>query len=142
QAAPGEAAAVSRGLHLRVGLATLLGLDDEPGEIAGMGIVPAAVARRIARRQHRSQSRYAILDEQGRLLFDGVTRRRPHRPDPTRARVPGGIIELHVPLSLLTDPSLASQHPDCSRLLAELSAQNAERQPIEQDPAARFPGRP
>jgi hypothetical protein len=130
----------SRGVHLRVGLATLLGLDDQPGEIAGWGTVTAPITRTIADRQANSEWRYAILDVDGRLLFDGITRHR--RGNSNRGRVPGGIVELHVPLDLLTEPGLASQHPDWSRLLADLNAQFAQQKPIDQDPAARFPGRP
>jgi hypothetical protein len=131
---------VGRGVHLRVGLATLLELDEAPAEIAGLGTVPALVARSIATRQRRSEWRYAIVDEDGRLLFDGITRRRPRNPAGT-SKVSGGIVELHVPLALL-DPVIASAHPGWANLLADLAEQFAEPAPIKQDPAARFAGRP
>jgi HNH endonuclease len=130
-----------RGVSVRVGLGTLLGLDEQPGELPGWGTITATVARRITAAQHHSQWRYAILDDQGRLLYDGLTRRRPHGvASPVQAV--GGIVELHVPLSLLGDPDLASRHPDWAELLADLSRHYATQQRPAQDPAARFPGKP
>jgi len=130
---------VDSGVELRVGLATLMGLVEEPGEVAGAGPVIAAVARELAERQRRGQWRFAILDADGHLLFDGLTRYRP-------TTVPaggdsGGIVELHVPTHLL-DPSLAEEHPAWARLLTDLARQYDVQAPIVQDPAARLPGRP
>jgi hypothetical protein len=131
-----DAADARRGSHLRIGLGTLLGLDDAPGKIAGWGAIPASVARTIAAGQRRCEWRFAILDHDGHLVFDGITRRRPTLIEPAtvdpapgpggRARARGGIVELHVPVTMLTDPELANQHPQW---------------PIEQDPAARFAGK-
>jgi hypothetical protein len=151
-AAPSAAAAAEAedwyGSHLRVALGTLLGLDERAGDIAGWGVVPAEVARRMAGRQLSAEWRYAILDDQGRLLFDGITSRRPCTATPARRRngrsnsgLRGGIVELHVPLALLTDPKVAAQHPQWAGVLADLAGQYARQQPIGQDPAARFPGR-
>ena len=41
-------------MHLRVTIpyTALLGCDDQPGEIAGYGPIPAAVARDLGRRRH------------------------------------------------------------------------------------------
>jgi hypothetical protein len=99
-----------RGVQVRVGLGTLLGRDEQPGELAGWGTVTAAVARRIVAGQLRSEWRYAIHDEAGRLLFDGLTRRRP-RGVVSQTQAVGGIVELHVPDTLLADPDLAREHP-------------------------------
>jgi hypothetical protein len=140
--APDDAIGAPRGSHLRVGLATLLGLDDQPGEIAGLGTIPAGVARSIAARQAKSEWRFAIVDADGQLVFDGITRRRPHRSAGTKPAVRHGIVELHVPLELLTDLSVANRHPEWSSVLTDLAAQYDRQQPIEQDPAARFAGRP
>jgi hypothetical protein len=138
-----------RGVHVRVRLATLLGLNDQPGEIAGWGDIPAPVARDTVTRQHRSEWRYAIVDDDGQLLFDGITRRRPRTGGPAAGQVAGqnepvrgGIVELHVPIALLDDPALAARHPEWAGVLADLAAQYAEQRPIEQDPTARFAGRP
>lgn len=139
---PGIATGTPQGVHLRVGLGTLLGLDEEPGVIAGWGPIMASVTRRIAARQRRSEWRFAIVDEHGQLVFDGVTRRRPSNVDPVAQHVRGGIVELHVATSLLGDPELAGDCPDWAGVLADLIAQRARQQPIDQDAAARFAGRP
>ena len=144
------ASAPLRGVHVRVGLATLLGMNDQPGSIAGWGDIPAPVTRDTVTRQHRSEWRYAIVDDDGQLLFDGITRRRPSIGGGPAARqvaaqdepVRGGIVELHVPAALLDDPELAARHPEWAGVLADLAAQYAQQRPIEQDPAARFAGRP
>jgi hypothetical protein len=83
------------GVEVRVALSTLLGHDEHPAEIAGMGSVPAAHAREVVARQRRAEWRYVITDTHGRLLFDGITRRRPTGLAATGA--PGGIVELHLP---------------------------------------------
>jgi hypothetical protein len=130
-----------RGVHVKVGLATLLGDSDEPGEIAGLGTVTAAVARRLVAGQRKAEWRFAIVDDEGRLLFDGITRRRPNDAGTApQAQTSGGIVELHVPLSLLADRT-GFAHPQWSAVLADLRIQYADQQPIEQDPAARHPGR-
>jgi hypothetical protein len=132
--------AVLRGVHVRVGLNTLLGLTDEPGEIAGMGPVPASVARTLTNTSRHSQWRFAIVDADGHLLYDGTTRHRPISTEGAR-QARGGIVELHVPLRSLTEPGLAATHPTWAGLLGDLARQYANQQPIEQDPAARFAGR-
>jgi hypothetical protein len=129
-------------VQVRVGLATLLGLDEQPGELAGWGAVTADVARTVVARQRRSEWRFAILDEHGQLLFDGITRHRPHPVDASQAtQAEGGIVELHVPVNLLHDADLARQHPSWAGVLADLAAQHATQHRPTQDPAARFPGR-
>ena len=82
------------GVEVRVGLPTLLGHDQHPGEVAGLGPVPAGHAREIVARQRRAEWRYAITDREGRLLFDGITRRRPL--DLSFTGPAGGIVELHI----------------------------------------------
>ncbi|MDT4916175.1 MAG: hypothetical protein QOH89_875, partial [Pseudonocardiales bacterium] len=131
---------VSRtGIELRVGLGTLLGLDEQPGEIAGWGPVTAPVARQIVARQRRAEWRFAILDDDGRLLFDGITRRRPITDGAAPDTASGGIVELHVPLTLLYRNDLPAHW---AGVLADLAAQNAARHRPAQNPHARFPGRP
>ncbi|HVU90661.1 MAG TPA: hypothetical protein VHC23_00425, partial [Jatrophihabitans sp.] len=107
QQAP-AAAQVPSGVELRVALPVLMGLSEQPGEIAGVGPVLAPVARELAERQRRGQWRYAVVDADGRLLFDGLTRHRP--PNYPSGGAPGGIVELHVPEHLL-DPALIAEHP-------------------------------
>jgi hypothetical protein len=133
-------ASVPRGVELRVGLGTLLGIDEQPGEIAGWGTTTASVARNVAARQHRAEWRFAIVDEAGRVLFDAITRRRP-RGVGAPVQALGGIVELHVPAALLDQPDLVQRHPVWAGVVADLAAQYARQPSIEQDPAARFPGR-
>ena len=89
------------GVEVRVALSTLLGHDEHPGEIPGLGPIPATHARTVVAQQRRAQWRYAITDPDGRLLFDGITRRRPTGPATTGPR--GGIVELHIPATLLAE---------------------------------------
>jgi hypothetical protein len=50
-----------------VALSTLLGLDEQPGELAGSGPIPAAVARRIAADETGTRRRL-LPDERGHLV--------------------------------------------------------------------------
>jgi hypothetical protein len=128
-------------------LATLLGRDDRPGEIPGLGPVTAETARTAVAAQRRgAEWRYAIVDDQGYLLLAGVTCR---RPAPGRGRdvepgpVRGGIVELHLPVALLTE--LAADPAACGQwaaVIADLAAQHARRKQLlaalDATPAARF----
>ena len=136
----GPALGTVRGVEVKVGLGTLLGVNDEPGEIAGWGPVIAPIAREIVAAQHGCQWRFAVVDGQGRLLFDGLTRQRPHELRDA-VQSDGGAVELHVPAELLDDSGTRERHPAWAKLLADIAAQYAEHRPIEQDAAARFPGR-
>ncbi len=154
------------GVELRVGLSTLLGRDRRPGEIPGWGPVTAETARTIAAARHDAEWRYAITCPDGRLLLAGITRRRPAIPEGTGSRgtgtglpaaavAPGrrGIVELHIPATLLTE--LAAPAKECGTwqwatvitdLAAQYRAHHAHRardgagRAGEQDPAARFAG--
>jgi hypothetical protein len=66
------------GAHVQVtvALSTLTGRDDQPGELAGYGPIPASMARRIAAAPD-SVWRRLITDEMGRLLDYGRTTYRP-----------------------------------------------------------------
>ncbi len=109
-----------RGIEVRIGLATLLGLDEHPGEIPGLGPLVAPAARVRVALQRRAQWRFAVTDTDGQLLSEGVTRQ---RPTPARGTggPPGGIVELHIPLTLLDElvanptPPPAPPNPRTSR---------------------------
>ena len=94
------------GVEIRVGLATLLGLDERPGEIPGLGPVLPGVARDLVARQQRgAEWRFAVTDPDGHLLLAGVTRRRPRiapGAEPT-VRCSGGIVELQIGADQLTE---------------------------------------
>lgn len=69
-------------VQVTVAASTLLGEDDEPGELAGHGPIPASMARRIAADPSGTWRRL-VVDEMGRLLDCG---RNTYRPPPDLAR--------------------------------------------------------
>jgi hypothetical protein len=142
------------GIEIRAGLATLLGLDELPGEIPGLGLLPAPDTRHRVARQRRAQWRFAVTGPDGRLLSEGLTRHRPDHIGPHRVGPqgvgppgpPGGIVELHIPLALLehlTGPD-GTAPPGWAALLADVAAQHIDRDrrltDLDARPHARFPG--
>lgn len=63
-------------IHVTVALSTLLGLDQQPGELAGYGPIPAAVARRIAADPTGTWHRL-VTDPIGHLIDYGRSTYRP-----------------------------------------------------------------
>jgi hypothetical protein len=63
-------------VQVTVALSTLLGLDEQPAELAGHGPIPAALARRIAADPSGTWSRL-VTDAHGRLLDVGRSTYRP-----------------------------------------------------------------
>ncbi|HEX5348849.1 MAG TPA: DUF222 domain-containing protein [Pseudonocardiaceae bacterium] len=154
---PGTALPVRRvGVEVRVGLATLLGRDQHPGEIPGWGPVPAGIARTMVAAQRAAEWRFAITDPTGQLLLAGITRRRPHHPAPdhttlghTASQQPrrGGVVELQLPATLLTD--LAASPESCGEwagIVTDIATQYTQYtqcgpgKPHAQDPTTRFAG--
>ena len=69
-------------VQVSVALSTLLGLDEQPGELAGHGPIPAAIARRIAADPHRhlAPADHRSTRPAARLRpFDLPPAARPHR---------------------------------------------------------------
>jgi Domain of unknown function (DUF222) len=65
-------------VDLKVDLATLTEMSDNPGEIPGYGPVIADVARQVAATQQGSQWRVTVTDpDSGAVLWNGTTKRRP-----------------------------------------------------------------
>ncbi len=95
------AAQARRGGEVRVGLGTLMHHDEHPGEVPGWGPVIAEVARAIAGRQHRAQWRFAVTDAEGYLVLAGLTRRRPHGATAAARECTGGVVEIHLPATVL-----------------------------------------
>jgi hypothetical protein len=98
--APRSAPAARRaGVEIRAEITMLLGQNAHPAEIAGWGFVHAEAARRLVYEQTAAEWRYALTDQDGHLLYEGITRRRP-AGYPSRATSPsrGGIVELHIKL--------------------------------------------
>jgi hypothetical protein len=138
----GPTADVRTGVEIRVGLSTLLHLDDHPGEIPGLGPVIAPVARDLVTAQHRgAQWRFAITDPEGYLLLAGTTRRRPRQPRPGRCQ--GGIVEIHVPATLLSRLAQdAAACGDWAAVIADLAAHYARRDELtaalDRHPTSRY----
>ncbi len=63
-------------VQLTVAASTLLGLDEQPGELAGYGPIPAQMARRIAT-DDTGTWRRLLTDDHGRLLDYGSRTYRP-----------------------------------------------------------------
>jgi hypothetical protein len=63
-------------VQVTVALSTLLGLDEQPGDLDGTGPIPASVARRIAADQTGTWRRL-VTDELGKLIDYGRSTYRP-----------------------------------------------------------------
>ncbi|MHA6618663.1 HNH endonuclease signature motif containing protein [Pseudonocardia sp. DLS-67] len=140
----GERVRTREGIEVRVGLATVLGHDQRPAQIPGLGPVDADIARATVARQRRgAQWQFAIVDAQGYLLLAGPLRRRPRVGDPPRERVRGGVVELHLTVAELhrfaADPDLAGEW---TGVIAEIADQWADRHRLWRElsthPRARF----
>jgi hypothetical protein len=64
-------------VDIHVELTTLLELDDQPAELPGWGPVISDVARRVVDEQVEAEWRYTVRDENGTVIGNGTTRRRP-----------------------------------------------------------------
>lgn len=132
-----------RGIEIRVALSTLMGRDEHPAEIPGLGPLVAPAARVRVTLQRRAQWRFAVTDADGHLLSEGVTRRRPASGRGVRGPV-GGVVELHVPQALLeelaADPSICGEW---AGLVADIARQHARRadhlRDLDAHPGERVP---
>jgi len=64
-------------IHLTVDLATLAGLTEDAGELAGYGPIVADLARQIALEHTAGSWTFSVADPDGRTVATGITRRRP-----------------------------------------------------------------
>jgi hypothetical protein len=64
-------------IDIQVGLSTLLELDEKPGELPGWGPVISEIARQVVDEQFGSEWRYTVTDDNGVVVSNGITRRRP-----------------------------------------------------------------
>ena len=66
-------------VDIRVDLSTLARLDEEPGEIPGLGPVVADIARQIVDESHRARWRITVVNDDEQATHILTTRRRPTR---------------------------------------------------------------
>ena len=64
-------------VEIRVDMTTLAGIDDQPGEIPGLGPIIADVARKMVDEASDSEWRIIPVDENGQPVGVVTTRRRP-----------------------------------------------------------------
>ncbi|TDQ65018.1 hypothetical protein EV188_101267 [Actinomycetospora succinea] len=115
--------------ELRVGLATLLRIDDRPARLPGWGVVPAGTARELAAAYGDAEWRVAVTDESGALIAALITRHRPSEAtttpqEPPIEGAPRPVVELHVPEAAL-DALRPGDFPGWARLLTDLQHQLA-----------------
>ncbi|MEJ2885400.1 HNH endonuclease signature motif containing protein [Actinomycetospora aeridis] len=115
--------------ELRVGLATLLQIDDRPARLPGWGVIPAGTARELAAAYCDAEWRVAVTDDTGALTAALITRHRPTHatttpPEPPVAGAPRPVVELHVTEAAL-DRLHPGDHPGWAPLLTELQHQLA-----------------
>lgn len=122
------------GGEVRVGLGTLLGFDERCGEVPGWGPVLAGVARSMVATRRGAEWRFAVTDDDGHLLFAGVTRSRPR----SIARSHDGVVEIHVRAALLED-LVDGGAGEWSALVADLVRQYADRERLRKV-LRRYPG--
>jgi hypothetical protein len=88
--------------------------------------------------QHESEWRFAVTDPDGFLILAGITRRRPTRPTPPTRRCRGGVVELHIPATLLAE--LAGDAETCGEwagVIADIARQYTRRDHLTAALAAR-----
>jgi uncharacterized membrane protein YgcG len=109
--------------EVRVELATLLGVNEHPGEIPPWGPIPAAQARELVAGMASAEWRFVFCDQRGRPTSGGLIQARPASDAGVRrAGRRGGIVELAVPIEELGE--IASCQPPGGRwapVLAELA---------------------
>ncbi len=64
-------------VDIRVDMETLVGLTENPGELAGFGPVIADIARRVTAEQENTEWRWTMVDDNNQVLHTGITTRRP-----------------------------------------------------------------
>ncbi|WP_433786030.1 hypothetical protein ACQPX6_05500 [Actinomycetospora sp. CA-101289] len=140
-ARPGGGPRRSR-IELRVGLLTLLGLDEKPATMPGYGVVHSVLARQFARQLCSAQWRVAVTDDQGLPVAALLLRRRPRGyattppedPSDTPVIGPRPIVELHIDETAL-DRLRPAEHPGWTEVIEELQAQYAAWRPPEPESA-------
>jgi len=138
------------GVQLRIRMTTLLGLDRAPAEIAGWGPISVDYAQTLSALLAAGQWRYALTDDEGRLIGSGLIRLRPKGWRRRKARSQG-IVDLLVPASLLRDLVIGpldgldlvdeQRYRTWLPVLHELADRMRRPETIPDDRDRRFPGR-
>nr|WP_246220812.1 DUF222 domain-containing protein [Phytoactinopolyspora mesophila] len=66
--------------ELRIELASLLGLDQRPAELAGWDFIPAGLARQIITTMIGAEWRWVLCDDDGYPIASGIATARPQSP--------------------------------------------------------------
>ncbi len=64
-------------VHMKADVATLAQLSNAPGELGGYGAIIAEMARKTAKAQVRGTWQFTVTDEDGEVIVNDITRRRP-----------------------------------------------------------------
>jgi hypothetical protein len=126
-----------------VELTTLLGHDDHLGALPGLGPVLADVARRIVGRQRTAQWRFTIVDDDGRFVWAGLTRRRPRC---IIDDAEGGVVDLLIPAAVLAELAAnpeqsGSWHDVVTDIARQYQDRAQSRRTMDADAARRHPTR-
>jgi hypothetical protein len=73
--------------EVRVELATVLEVNEHPGEIPPWGCVPASLARQLVAAMHSAEWRYVFCDADGRAMGGGLIGSRPSTTSGRRWRM-------------------------------------------------------
>jgi hypothetical protein len=138
------------GVQLRIRMTTLLGLDRAPAEIAGWGPINVDYAQTLTALLAAGQWRYALTDDDGRLVGSGLIRLRPKGWRRRKSRNQG-IVDLLVPASLLRDLVIGpldgidlvdeQRYRTWLPVLHELADRLRRPETLPDDRDRRFPGR-
>jgi hypothetical protein len=123
--APVSAGTAWNARELRVELSTLLGIDQHPAELPGLGHVPASVARGMVPRMSSGQWRFVICGPLGTALCSGITPVRPAAFARMRRGARGnGIVELQLTaaqLATLREEVAGGRHLEWAGVITDIA---------------------
>ncbi|MGQ0464385.1 MAG: DUF222 domain-containing protein [Sporichthyaceae bacterium] len=138
------------GVQLRIRMTTLLGLDRAPAELAGWTPISPDYALDLTALMSAAQWRYALTDDDGRLIGSGLLNTRP-KGWRRRTKRQRGLVDILVPASLLRDLVVGpldgvdlvdpDQYRSWHPVLTELAHLMRDPKPLPDDSNRRMPGR-
>src|SRR5690606_38143449 len=97
--------------EVRIGLSTVLGLDEQPGHIPGWGPIPAPLARHLVSDMQHAEWRWVVCDPgTGHAIAGGLLTARPSGRGRVRRDTRRGIVELAVTTTELHQLTEAGRH--------------------------------